>query len=105
MEAFACEKFLQPYGGHAIYDAFITIVSHLIFFMPNLFLSDRWRLSASSLCEIMIMFCFSLKKCDYEVNQSAPFSLFQNKKDQVTHNYYDCVHICVVFFQQKDKKD
>ena len=25
MEAFACEKFLQPYGGHAIYDAFIPI--------------------------------------------------------------------------------
>ena len=25
MEVFACEKFLQPYGGHAIYDAFIPI--------------------------------------------------------------------------------
>ena len=25
MEAFACEKYLQPYGGHAIYDAFIPI--------------------------------------------------------------------------------
>ena len=25
MEIFACEKFLQPYGGHAIYDAFIPI--------------------------------------------------------------------------------
>ena len=27
MEVFACEKFLQPYGGHAIYDAFIPITA------------------------------------------------------------------------------
>ena len=25
IEAFACEKYLQPYGGHAIYDAFVPI--------------------------------------------------------------------------------
>ena len=27
MEVFACEKYLQPYGGHAIYDAFIPITN------------------------------------------------------------------------------
>jgi len=33
MEAFACEKFLQPYGGHAIYDAFIPITMIIYVFV------------------------------------------------------------------------
>ena len=37
----------------------------------------------------LLLLCFVLlyKKCDYGLNRSAPFSPFQNKKDQVTHNY------------------
>ena len=40
MEAFACEKFLQPYGGHAIYDAFIPI---------------------TMIVYILVLFCYSKK--------------------------------------------
>ena len=39
MEAFACEKFLQPYGGHAIYDAFIPIT--MIAYIFVLFYSSK----------------------------------------------------------------
>ena len=38
-EAFACEKFLQPYGGHAIYDAFIPIT--MIAYIFVLFCYDK----------------------------------------------------------------